>query len=267
MILNPDLSEGLPALPAIENPIILGRVFTHRSLHMRSNTLFQDPEDDPSPDNERLEFLGDATLGLITATLLEEAFPRLRVGPTSKIKSIVVSNDNLSAICRHYRLHLGLRCAANQILTLQNSAQIQANLLESYIGGLYMDKGFDTVRDWLFDALRPYIKEAFEVIKDEHQLQQRTLEDGELADSNGVPVGSVVDPGTLAYFNQWCSQNKSVVDWKFKDIAGTKSTPLWCVEVWIDGHKVAEGVSTGKKGAKTEAAKRAMQHFQVNIGV
>jgi len=268
--LNPDLSAGLPKLPDIKDSTISDRVFTHRSLHMRPNNLFQDPEDDPSPDNERLEFLGDATLGLVTATLLETAYPCLRVGPTSKVKALVVSNENLSAICQHYRLHARLRCAANQTLTLRGSSQIQANLLESYIGGLYLDQGFETVRDWLLQVLRPYVREAFNVIKEEHLLNRATspTEEGELSDpNNSAAAGSVVDPGTLAYFNQWCSQKKNIIDWKFKDIAGTKSTPLWCVEVWIDGSKIAEGVSTGKKGAKTEAAKRAIQALGIDLGI
>jgi len=265
---SPDLSAGLPELPDIKNKYICSRVFTHRSLYMRPNMLFQDPDDDPSPDNERLEFLGDATLGLVTATLLENDYPLLRVGPTSKVKALVVSNENLSAICKYYRLHGRLKCAPNQTLTLQSSAQIQANLLESYIGGLYLDQGFDAVRDWLSAVLRPYVKEAFSVIRDEHLLNRATSpEEGEISDPNKPEAGSVVDPGTLAYFNQWCSQNKSVIDWRFKDIAGTKSTPLWCVEVWMDGNKIAEGVSTGKKGAKTEGAKRALQALGINLGL
>lgn len=138
-----------------------------------------------------------------------------------------------------------------------------------------MDKGFDVVRNWLLSALRPYAKEAFEVIKEEHLLSNRGRassppEDGEASDSGGratsPPAGSTTDPGSLSYFNQWCSQQHKHVDWKFHDIAGTKSTPLWSVEVWMDGTKLCEGVSTGKKGAKTEAAKKAMQTLGIAVG-
>ncbi|KAG8884047.1 hypothetical protein FRB97_005269 [Tulasnella sp. 331] len=269
---RPDLSAGLPDLPTIDDEAITARVFTHRSLFMRSHTLFQDADDDPAPDNERLEFLGDSALGLATATLLENYFPRLRVGPTSKVKALIVSNENLSSICRHYKLNARLRCAANQQMTLQNSQLIQANLLESYIGGLYLNKGFSAVIEWLIPALLPYAKEAFEEVKKEHRLHlnpSATLEDGEYADSNrgsSPPVGSVVDPGTLSFFNQWCSQNKKQPDWRFNDIAGTKATPLWSVEVWLDDIKIGDGVSTGKKGAKTEAAKKAMRNLGIDTG-
>ncbi|KAG8865154.1 hypothetical protein FRB96_000043 [Tulasnella sp. 330] len=227
---------GLPDLPTIDDETITARVFTHRSLFMRSHTLFQDADDDPAPDNERLEFLGDSALGLATATLLENYFPRLRVGPTS------------------------------------HSCTRTANLLESYIGGLYLNKGFSAVIEWLIPALLPYAKEAFEEVKKEHRLHlnpSATLEDGEYADSNrgsSPPVGSVVDPGTLSFFNQWCSQNKKQPDWRFNDIAGTKATPLWSVEVWLDDIKIGDGVSTGKKGAKTEAAKKAMRNLGIDTG-
>lgn len=143
-----------------------------------------------------------------------------------------------------------------------------------------MDKGFDTVKDWLTKVLEPYFKEAVDVIKEEHLLTRRSpppngdgpFEDGEVpndfprATSPGSDNGSTVDPGTLSYFNQWCQQKGKKVDWKFTDAHGTKATPLWKVEAWMGNEKVGEGLATGKKSAKVFAAKKAMDKLGIVVG-
>ncbi|KAG8949244.1 hypothetical protein FRC04_008846 [Tulasnella sp. 424] len=273
---RPELKE-LPELPKIENPDLRKRVFTHRSLWGRANTLFQDPENDPyPPDNERLEFLGDSVLSTVTCTLLHERYPRYRVGPASKVRSLVISNKNLAQICQRYELQHELEGAPAQKMTLQKSEQVQADLFESYIAGVYLDNGdtgFRVVKDWLFQVLDPYVKAAFEVVKQEHLLSGRSpppyaAEEGELTDQDRArspgddSTGSTVDPGTLSYFNQLCQQKKHNVEWITTDVPGSKSTPLWKVEVKVNGKVAGSGVATGKKGAKILAAKEALPFVQ-----
>ncbi|KAG8998765.1 hypothetical protein FRB90_012240, partial [Tulasnella sp. 427] len=247
-IVRPELTN-LPGLPQIRDPDLRKRVFTHRSRWGRSATLFQDPENDTlPPDNERLEFLGDSILSSVTCTLLHERYPKYRVGPTSKVRSLVISNLNLAKICQLYELQNELEGAPAQKITLQRSEQVQADLFESYIAGVYLDAGddgFRLVKTWLFQVLDPYVKEAFEVVKKEHLLSGRSpppyvAEEGELTDqdrarSPSEETGSVVDPGTLSYFNQLCQQKKHKVEWIVTDAPGTKSTPLWKVEVKVNG--------------------------------
>lgn len=50
---SPDLSAGLPPLPVIDDSTISARVFTHRSLYMRSTTLFQDPDNGKRAERTR----------------------------------------------------------------------------------------------------------------------------------------------------------------------------------------------------------------------
>ncbi|KIO15370.1 hypothetical protein M407DRAFT_87169, partial [Tulasnella calospora MUT 4182] len=246
------------------------RVFTHRSLYGRSTTLFRDPDDDPyPPDNERLEFLGDSILSTVACILLHERYPRYRVGPASKVRALVICNANLATICRHYKMQGELRGAPTQKLTLQKSDQVQADLFESYIGGVYLDRGFEETKQWLYDVLDPFVKAAFEVVKREHLLNRRSpppysAEEGELTDQDRArsptddDAGSKVDPGTLAYFNQICAQNKHKVEWIITDAPGSKSTPLWKVDLKVDGKVIGTGVAPGKKGAKILAAKQAL---------
>lgn len=153
-------------------------------------------------------------------------------------------------------------------------------MFESYIAGVYKTHGFEETKTWLTKVLEPYVKEAIEVVKTEHLLTRTPRgqtpgtaeEEGEVQDfdrersPSQADVGSIVDPGTLSYFNQWLQQNRKTVEWKTADAKGTKATPLWRVEVWMDGKKQGSGTSTGKKGAKILAAKQAMQNLGVLVG-
>lgn len=58
-------------------------MLTHRSFYARSAHVFEDHIDDPSPDNEKYEHLGDTVLGLVVTGLLLDMYPCLRVGPST----------------------------------------------------------------------------------------------------------------------------------------------------------------------------------------
>lgn len=97
----------------------------------------------PLASNERLEFLGDAVLGLVVCDLVFRRYPELREGEMTKIKSHVVSRDTCAAIAKQ----LGLE----QLLILGKGMQggvtlppsLPAAALEAVIGALFLDAGFE----------------------------------------------------------------------------------------------------------------------------
>lgn len=98
-MLKPDWgTDGslFPKLPDIQTPSIRTQIFTHRSFFGRPTHIFEDNPNDLSPDNEKYEHLGDAVLGLCVTTLLNEMYPGLRVGPSSKIRALMVGNATLA---------------------------------------------------------------------------------------------------------------------------------------------------------------------------
>jgi hypothetical protein len=58
-------------------------VFTHQSCFPRRKWRFEDPEEDPSLDYEKLEHVGDSILGMVVTTWLHELKPRLTCGRAS----------------------------------------------------------------------------------------------------------------------------------------------------------------------------------------
>jgi ribonuclease-3 len=99
--------------------------------------------ENPLASNERLEFLGDAVLGLVVCDLVFRRYPELREGEMTKIKSHVVSRDTCAAIANQ----LGL----DQLLILGKGMQggvtlppsLPAAALEAVIGALFLDAGFE----------------------------------------------------------------------------------------------------------------------------
>jgi len=73
----------LPPLPVISDPALEKQVFTHQSCFPRRKWRFEDPEDDPSMDYEKLEHVGDSILGMVVTTWLQELKPRLTCGRAS----------------------------------------------------------------------------------------------------------------------------------------------------------------------------------------
>ncbi|KAF9238836.1 ribonuclease III [Melanogaster broomeanus] len=171
-VLRPNFTaeHPFPSLPPIINEQIKMQVFTHRSFYARPNHVFEDHPDDPSPDNERFEHLGDTVLSLVVTGLLIDIYPNLRVGPSTKIRALIVGNATLAEISRRYDLPAHLRLHPAQTITLRASVNIQADVFESYIGGLYVDQGLAAVEPWLKTLLRPYTTEAYIYVRTQHGL-------------------------------------------------------------------------------------------------
>ena len=123
------------------NLTLLHLSLTHRSVSNESAG--------ERANNERLEFLGDAVLGAVTAALLYGRFPEKSEGELAKIKSVVVSEEILSGIA----LELGL----DGVLVLGKGEEqtggrgkkaILADAAEALIGALYLDSGFKAASDF-----------------------------------------------------------------------------------------------------------------------
>jgi ribonuclease-3 len=98
-------------------------------------------------DNEQLEFLGDAVLGLITSEELFQRFPHFREGELSKMRAHLVSEKHLIQVAQllelgHY-LHLG---RGEEKSGGRNKTALLVDALEAVLGAMYIDGGLDRVR-------------------------------------------------------------------------------------------------------------------------
>ncbi|HVS77596.1 MAG TPA: ribonuclease III [Steroidobacteraceae bacterium] len=96
----------------------------------------------PGPNNERLEFLGDAVLNLVVAHHLYAAFPDASEGDLSRLRARVVSGEPLAGVAASLELGEALRLGSGELKTGGFRRQsILADALEAVCGALYLDGG------------------------------------------------------------------------------------------------------------------------------
>ena len=117
----------------IDNPVFFKRALTHPS--------YTKEKEIPYVENyERLEFLGDAVLKLITSQILYERYPDYTEGNLSKIRSIVVSDSTLSKIAHDIGLCELIIMARHEAKQgLANLESVCACAFEAVLGAYYLD--------------------------------------------------------------------------------------------------------------------------------
>lgn len=114
------------------------------------------------PDNERLEFLGDAVVGLAVNDHLFRIYTQCAEGRLTQIKSTVVSTPALARRARVLGLagHALLGKGMPRADALSDS--VMANLFEAVVGALYIDEGYERAREFVMDQLLGEIDSAVE---------------------------------------------------------------------------------------------------------
>jgi len=109
-------------------------------------------------DNESLEFLGDAVLGLVVADVLFHQYPDYDEGQKSKVKAAVVSTQSLARHAEHLRLGDHLILGRGEEKTGGRFKQaLLADAYEALIAAIYLDGGLDAASDFLLRELKTAI--------------------------------------------------------------------------------------------------------------
>jgi ribonuclease-3 len=120
-------------------PALLERALTHRSLACETD---REHLSDPDADNEQLEFVGDAVLGLVVAESLFRRFPKSREGELTRLRASIVSRRHLGDMA--VRIHLGahLRLGKGEERSGgRTKSALLSNALEAVIAAIYLDGG------------------------------------------------------------------------------------------------------------------------------
>jgi len=138
------------SLPEIANHLnltfndyrLLGRALTHRSY------INEHPE--ALEDNERLEFLGDAVLDFLVGAWLYNRFPELKEGGLTRLRAGLVGNKQLAKFARQIDLGSVLRLGYGESVGGgRNRGALLGSDFEALVGALYLDQGFEAVRQFV----------------------------------------------------------------------------------------------------------------------
>jgi ribonuclease III len=115
------------------DPLLAQLAFTHRSIGR--------------PNNERLEFLGDALLGAIIAEMLYEVHPKASEGELSRLRAQLVNGQALAVVARELELGDELKLGPGELKTGGfRRDSILADAFEALVAAIYLDGGFDACR-------------------------------------------------------------------------------------------------------------------------
>lgn len=133
---------------------LLDMALTHRSFTNENPSL-------STVDNERLEFLGDAVIGLCISDILMEKFPTYTEGQLSKIRSLIVNEYTLADLARKLEIGKYLLLGKGEENTGGRSKNsILSNTFEAVAAAIYLDRGFPQVYTFLKKIFEPLIEEG-----------------------------------------------------------------------------------------------------------
>ncbi|MBT9332125.1 ribonuclease III [Paracidobacterium acidisoli] len=227
---------------------LLGHVFHQRALLIRalthSSLAHERGTPAPGEDNEQLEFLGDAVVGLLVAESLFRSYPDLREGELTRLRAALVSRRHLGQVAA--RLDLGkflLLGRGEERSGGRKKNALLANTMEAVIGALYLDAGIETARSFVEqNVIAPSVSGLYE------QLAQ------------GISIGD--HKSALQELLQAKKQGQP--EYVVKGESGPDHRKEFLVEVRIakNGGRakaLARGAGTTRKLAEQEAARRAME--------
>jgi ribonuclease-3 len=127
------------------NILLFQTALNHRSV-----------KDNPTENNERLEFLGDAVIGTVVADYLFKKYPYKGEGFLTEMRSKMVNRAQLNNIA----IQMGLRKMTrfNKMDGGLRVSQIFGNTLEALVGAIYLDKKYDFTKKWIVERMiQPYL--------------------------------------------------------------------------------------------------------------
>jgi ribonuclease III len=118
-------------------------------------------------DNEKLEFLGDALLGLVISDMLYTDYPHFREGDLAKLKSYVVSEQFLAELARELCLGDYLLLGKGEKASGgREKSSLLANSFEALIAAVYLDGGIERAREFIYTRFNDKIQKLVQ----EHQI-------------------------------------------------------------------------------------------------
>ncbi|MAL66127.1 MAG: ribonuclease III [Acidimicrobiaceae bacterium] len=213
-------------------PGLLVHALTHRSW------CAEHPGDE---SNERLEFLGDAVLGVVVTDHLFLAFPDLPEGQLAKARAAVVSSTTLAEVGRELGVGLDLRLGKGEDASGgREKPSILADAVEAVLGAMYLDGGVEPVRRLVLEQLSERIDQAAERPGDKDyktRLQEVAAHDGFTP-----PVYALTE-------------------------SGPDHHKRFHATVAVGGERLGAGTGTSKKEAEQKAARAAYERRSAQEGV
>jgi ribonuclease-3 len=221
-------------------PALLEKALTHSSSvpELKSSGAEEPGASSLPMDNERLEFLGDAVLELLTSEYLLASFPEWSEGQLSKSRARIVNASSLEAAARRLRLGEHLRLGRGEEKTGgREKPTILADAFEAVVAAVYLDAGLGSTREILRRLLF------------EQALEER-----------GERISESDRKSALQEFLQ--GRGRPPAEYRLAGESGPDHQKVFLIEVWVNGEYMATGEGSSKKEAEQRAARTALEQLE-----
>ncbi|GAB4219114.1 MAG: ribonuclease III [Candidatus Microgenomates bacterium] len=214
-----------------KNKNLLQNAFIHRS-YLNEHKKF------PLPSNERLEFLGDSVLSLITSVYLFKKYPYLKEGEYTEIKSVIVKTESLSKAAKSIGISQYLFLSkGEEKMNGRENKNILADSFEALIAAIFLDSNFENAYNFVVKYL--FKTKLDQIVKDkEYQPYKSRLQE-------------IIQ-----------SKYKKLPEYKVLEEKGPEHQRIFKIGVFFNGKKIGEGIGASKKEAEEQAAKKAFVNFK-----
>ena len=185
--------------------------------------------------NQRLEFLGDAVLGLVVAQEMLTRFPEWPEGRLTQVRASLVDGQSLAKIAA--RLGLGDWLVMGRGEIERGGSERRSNLADAFealMGALFLDRGYDASRDFAVRVMGVELDEAGEA-ETAPRHPKSLLHEAAMERGYGPPAYETVD------------------------MEGPSHDPTFTVQAVVDGVALGTGQGRSKKTAGSEAAAEALE--------
>jgi len=184
-------------------------------------------------DNQRLEFLGDAVIGLCVSDYLCKSFPALPEGELTKARSLVVSRRSLVRLAKQMGLQAYVRIGKGLATAGRMPDSVVGDALEAIVAAIFLDAGYEQAARFVTEKLEPAMQKAACARTDEdYKSVLQEYAQGRL--------------GTIPRY-------------LVEAVEGPQHHKEFAVAVVLEGIIAGRGRGRTKKGAEQEAAQKALE--------
>ena len=186
--------------------------------------------------NERLEFLGDAILSSVIADFLYKKFPYKDEGFLTKLRSRIVSRENLNKVSTKFGLHQMIDFHFHHKNIVAKS--MNGDALEAFIGAVYLDRGFNVCKDFIINQIMKNHVDLDSLEKNDKDFKSQLVE--------------------------WTQSRKSKFEYKVIAEHGKAFEKYYEIQLYINDEPQTIGKGKNKKTAEQAAAEAFLNNENIS---
>tara|TARA_Y100000590_G_scaffold208287_1_gene235948 strand:+ start:3727 stop:4389 length:663 start_codon:yes stop_codon:yes gene_type:complete len=199
------------------NKSLIIKALTHKSSNQKNN-------------NEKLEFLGDRVIGLVLSKKLFDLYPNETEGVLDKRFAKLVNRKTCSEVAWSIKIQNHIITGNKKKIT-KNDEKMLSDCCEAIIGALYIDHGFDVVKNYILKIWKPFVDKSDVTILDpKTKLQEYSLK-----------------------------KYKKLPIYRLIDSSGPRHNPIYKISVSIIGSKDFIGTGNSKQQAELDGASKLIK--------